>query len=205
MGIEFRTAKRSELKEVTQLMYDSGVSLYDYLHKTSRNDALDFIEYEYEKETGFCSSQNVIVAVSDGKVLASSLGFDALQHKKMSGETIKNVLSFHKLRSLKVLMRLKSYAKTRNPPKEGDYYLSNVCVNPNYRSKGVGVLLMKHQISEAKKNGYQKFCGDVLISNTRALGFYYALGFKALYESKLEIDGISYSAKRLSLDLDKYH
>ncbi len=67
--------------------------------------------------------------------------------------------------------------------KEFSYRLSryleidNMGVIPQYRSKGVGSLLMKKLMEVAKKRGYQKIFVNSYFANTKAIAFYKKNGF----------------------------
>ena len=45
--MEIRTATPNDNGDISQLMYSSGIELYDFIFKTSDKTAIDFIQYEF--------------------------------------------------------------------------------------------------------------------------------------------------------------
>lgn len=71
-------------------------------------------------------------------------------------------------------------------PKEIDYRnskyfeIENMGVNPEYRSQGIGKLLMQKCFEWAKSRGFQKAFVTSYIQNTKAVDFYKSNGFEAI-------------------------
>ncbi len=60
-----------------------------------------------------------------------------------------------------------------------DYaYISNVCVDPNYRNLHLGTFLIENFIQEYKRKMYKKIALDVLADNPRAIHLYQKMGFE---------------------------
>lgn len=57
-------------------------------------------------------------------------------------------------------------------------YISNVCVDPNYRDLHVGTFLLENLIKEYKNKMYDAIVLDVLADNPRAIHLYQKMGFK---------------------------
>lgn len=58
--------------------------------------------------------------------------------------------------------------------------IENMGVIPEYRSKGIGKLLMDECSTWAKENGYQKIFVNTYIANQKALSFYKNNGFNEI-------------------------
>ena len=56
-------------------------------------------------------------------------------------------------------------------------YISNICVDPNYRDLHVGTFLLENMIQEYKKKMYDEIALDVLAENPRAIHLYEKMGF----------------------------
>jgi ribosomal protein S18 acetylase RimI-like enzyme len=56
--------------------------------------------------------------------------------------------------------------------------IENMYVKKGYRNKGVGTLLAKKAIKEAKRKGAKRFKVEALVQNKNAISYYRSLGFK---------------------------
>lgn len=60
------------------------------------------------------------------------------------------------------------------------FEIDNIGVLPNYRSKGIGTLLIKKAKRWAKKKGYQRLFVNSYFKNNRAVVFYKRCGFEEI-------------------------
>lgn len=86
------------------------------------------------------------------------------------------------------------------------FYMSEVVTHPEFRSRGVGTILV-HSAIEMKKSSYSKFILRTNIHNDKALGLYRKVGFKNLNVSHEKVnhsrvDGEVLADERLFLILD---
>lgn len=58
--------------------------------------------------------------------------------------------------------------------------IENIGVNPAYRSKGIGALLIKKSLEWAKKRKFQKVYVNSYFENSKAINFYQRNGFKEI-------------------------
>lgn len=56
-------------------------------------------------------------------------------------------------------------------------HVLNLCVDPDYQGKGIGRMLMKHLLNEARNGGATIMLLEVRKTNTVALRLYRDLGF----------------------------
>lgn len=61
-----------------------------------------------------------------------------------------------------------------------EIHLVNIAVDPVKRRKGIGALMMRHMIGDARKNHVEEIILDVRVSNEKALALYKGLGFRKL-------------------------
>ena len=70
--------------------------------------------------------------------------------------------------------------------------ITNVVVDPKYRSQGIGCFMMKHIIDMAREKFIQRIVLEVRVSNASAIGLYNKCGFlpvgirKNFYEKPVE-------------------
>ena len=66
--------------------------------------------------------------------------------------------------------------------------LENVYVEKEHRSRGLGSMLIRHLIAEAKKRNCYKLIGTSKTENTAAHRFYARMGFKKMgYEFRMDL------------------
>ncbi|MBR6024003.1 MAG: GNAT family N-acetyltransferase [Methanobrevibacter sp.] len=62
--------------------------------------------------------------------------------------------------------------------KKGDFYIAEIAVDKDYRSKGYGNKIIKDVLNHAKNNNYKRVILDVDFRNAKAKSLYERLGFK---------------------------
>ncbi|HVL00527.1 MAG TPA: N-acetyltransferase [Dongiaceae bacterium] len=183
MEVDIRTARPDDLGPIAELMYSSGPEVYDFLYKTRKKSAVDFIRYEFSLGSGFCGYHNVTVAVQGNKVVGTGCFYDRAVYEKLMMDSGKNFFGFFGLLgALPVLWRSRHVGSTMKPPKEGELYLANFGVDPNLRSQGIGSRMIRHKIDEAKRQGYTIFGLDVAVTNPRGQALYTRLGLEVKKE-----------------------
>ena len=176
--MEIRSAKKLDQGKIAALIYSAGPELYDFLYKTNKHIAEEFIEFEFRSGRGFCGYQNVTVAVDNNIVVGTGSFYDGRQYGKLSIGTLMNILKFYSLTEiLPILLRLKHIGSIMKKPKHDELYLSNFGVLPELRGKGIGRMIMQKSIEMSQPNGYQVFSLDVSEENPRAEKLYSSLGY----------------------------
>ncbi len=181
--MEIRTASPDDNGDISQLMYSSGIELYDFIFKTSDKTAIDFIHYEFLSGQGFCGYNNVTVAISDNRVIATGCFFDGNIVNNLIWGTVKNIFSFYgPIKAITMLAKMRHTSSVMRVPKKNEIYLSNFGVDTNLRGTGIGSKLIEHQRIIATENGYKVLSLDVADNNPRAESLYSRLGFKVVRE-----------------------
>lgn len=165
---------------IAKLIYSAGPELYDFIYKTSSQQAQDFIQFEFESGEGFCGHRNVTVALIDGQVVATGCFYDGKTYAELTLGTLKNMFRFYgRLKSWPVLLRTRHIESVMQKPQSNELYLSNFAVEPSLRSSGIGKAMLAHKIAEARTHHYQLFSLDVADNNPRAQLLYERMGLKA--------------------------
>ena len=181
--MEIRTARPNDNGDISQLMYSSGIELYDFIFKTADKTAIDFIQYEFLSGQGFCGYNNVTVAINDQRVVATGCFFDGKVFNQLVWGTVKNIFSFYgPFKAFSILARSRHTSSVMRTPRKTEMYLSNFGVDPNLRGTGIGSKMIEHQRNIATKNGYNMLSLDVADNNPRAESLYTRLGFKVARE-----------------------
>jgi len=70
---------------------------------------------------------------------------------------------------------------------DGEYYISNIAIYPQYRGMGVGKRLILEAEQEAKMVGAERIILDVEKENISAINFYKKLGYKMIKEVSISL------------------
>jgi ribosomal protein S18 acetylase RimI-like enzyme len=203
--MEIRNAKKNDTGDIAELIYSSGVEVYDFIYKTNNKTALDYIGYEYKTGRGFCGYKNVTVAVDNGVVVGTGCFYDGNVYGKLVFGTLINMFLFYGVFEFRnIFNKSKHTSSVMKKPRKNQMYLSNFGVSENYRSKGIGSSMINLMIDKAKKANYEKFILDVSDKNTRAESLYLKKGFivvkTKIFSGKAE--GIDFSkSKQMELNL----
>lgn len=180
MEVEVRTARKDDAGPVAELMYSSGMDLYDYLYGAK---TLDFLRYEFQSGKGFAGYKHVTVAVHQGEVVGTGCFYDRESYNGLLKGTMKNMREFFGLVGVvPVLLRSRHISSVMRTPKPGEMYLSNFGVSQAMRSQGIGSKIIKHKLEEARQQGFTIFGLDVSAGNPRGEALYTRLGLKVIKE-----------------------
>lgn len=181
--ITIRPARPDDSGPIAELMYSAGMDIYDYLFKTRKTTAVDFIRHEFASGIGFCGYKNVTVAVKDGVVVGTGCFYDRARYERLLRGTGKNIFDFFGvLGMVPVLLRSRHNGSTMKPPRDGELYLANFGVDARLRSQGIGSKMIRHKLAEARQQGYRIFGLDVSVANPKGQALYERLGMKAVRE-----------------------
>ncbi|PCJ43078.1 MAG: hypothetical protein COA99_07935 [Moraxellaceae bacterium] len=144
--MEFRKVQKCDVGPVHNMMYSSGVELYDYIFRLDKVSATDFIKFEFESGDGFCGYKNVTVALEGGRIVGAGCFYDGSSYRKLALGTLKNVFKFYgPIKSWLVLSRMRHIGSVMRVPKKSEVYLSNFGVCSQLRGKGIGRGMIEHQ------------------------------------------------------------
>ena len=171
--MEFRKARESDnLEKIAELLYYTDDYIYPYWFKSLENCRKELTPL-LTQDKFFYNINNIYVAVNDNVIL----GIICVTDKKTD-------LSYDYSELIKVNKR---YEFTINnylmglikEVSESEFaYISNVCVDPNYRDLHVGTFLLDNLIKEYKKKKFNEIALDVLADNPRAIHLYEKMGFE---------------------------
>ncbi|MGE5451361.1 MAG: GNAT family N-acetyltransferase [Acidobacteriota bacterium] len=177
--MEIRRARRTDNLGLVALIYSAGPELYDYLYKTDKSSAQDYITFEFLSGRGFCGYPNVTVALRDRQIVGTGCFYDAARYGRLALGTAWNMFRFYgPIGFWPVLKRSLHIGSVMKKPGPGELYLSNFGVAREHRSTGVGRALINTRLAVAKARGYQRFGLDVADNNPRAEQLYRQLGLQ---------------------------
>lgn len=172
-----RNATIDDLDTAIALAYGSGPEMYDYLFKTGTSSAQDFMKFEFKSGKGLCGFNNLRLGIVNDMPVVSGSFFDKREYDRIALGTVINLFTyFGPIKAIPVIARIINIERISKAPKKGEIYLANFCVDSSMRSKGIGSEFLTQSIDAYKKEGYQVFGLDVLMSNPRAEKLYSQTG-----------------------------
>ena len=176
MNLEIRTAKADDKGPIAELIYSSGMDIYDYLYG---HRALEFLKHEFDSGIGFAGHPHVTVAVLNGEVVGTGCFFDRSRFGALRRGSARNMVSFFGVVGVMPhLWRSRHVSSVMRRPQAGEIYLSNLGVASHLRGKGIGSKIIRHKIKEAQGQGNTTFGLDVSTGNPRGEALYIRLGLR---------------------------
>ena len=173
MNMVFRKANSNDnLEKISELLYYTDDYIYPYWFG-SLDNCLKEMPPLLVQEKFFFSVEHLYIATQESNILGvvciadkkTDLDYDYTELRKVNDRyefTIDNYI--------KGLIDEVSHADFA--------YISNVCVDPDYRDLHVGTFLLENLIQEYKTKMYKEIVLDVLADNPRAIHLYQKMGFE---------------------------
>ncbi len=114
----------------------------------------------------------------DGKLAGIAVGYDYGTRKKEKFRTFLIILRCLRWAFLRQMAELRQSGDIMARTKEGDYYLSNLAVYPQYRGQGYGTVIMDLVEKMAAKAGCHRMVLDAEDSKDQTIQFYKRRGYE---------------------------
>lgn len=205
MDLRFRTATASDAAEAVPLMYSAGPAAYEYIFGSVSGGAMQALRRVFVEKVGFWSSENVVVATLDGRVVATGGFYGDSDYPRLSRSCgIGCIRLFGLVEGLRTLDRLRRFGRLVPPPARGMWFVQDFGVHPDLRGKGIGTALLRAQAEAARARGKRTFGLDVATNNPKAQRLYERLGFVVVDERVPRGKGLAggAGARRMVMDLD---
>lgn len=187
MKFEQLNIEQHDLGKVSKLIYETELAIFRSIIGKDEVDATKNIESLIQMGNNIFGSENIhVVSDNDHRVLGILVSFpgDKITFWKEL-KAYSKILGFYDL--LKYLFKgtlVNELLTASIGP--GDYYLSNVAVDPEFRGQGIGTFIMESALKLAKDSRCQKIVLNVTLKNNRALEFYKRFGFKGTGKNTAE-------------------
>jgi len=175
MSIELRSAKPLDSKEVIELIFITGLDVFNYMFGKK---AMDVLSYLFERKYNLFSFMHCIVAEIDNEISGIILAYEYEVIEKESKNTGRLIIKYYGHDFIFRVINLIKLGRIISDLNEEDYYISNLAVFEKYRGQGIGKRLIDFATEEAKRLGKSQLALDVESDNKNAIAFYYHLGFK---------------------------
>ena len=173
MNIEFRKATANDdLAKIAELLYYTDDYIYPYWFGSLENCKKELTPLLLENKF-FFNINNLYIAVKDNIVLGVVCIVDKKTDLSYDYSELLNKNERYNFTITNYIMELIDEVKNAKYA-----YISNVCVDPNYRDLHIGTFLLDNLIREYKEKMYKEIVLDVLADNPRAIHLYEKMGFK---------------------------
>lgn len=197
-------ARPVEAELVAKLIFDTDTHLFGGIHGHDLELANRHLAAQWTAEGGVFSHRHSTAAWDEDRIVGICLGFDLAtknEHVAPFIETAASAMSEEEFASsMGWFGRYGFFALPEVP--EDAWYLQNLSVRGDVRSRGVGAKLFEDCVGRCRGAGYARLHLDVSSDNP-AVRFYERMGMTAIVETRvipLEAEGVP-PHLRMELDL----
>lgn len=185
MGLQFpveqitiRPALETDVDWGGNLLFESGPGLFSYLFALTPDKAKDVLREAFAAPNhAFSYEYAQILEVADRPV-GLMVGYPG-RTKRRAEENVHGIMA-HILpltRVPRILVNLADLSRIKQDVLPQDYYVLSLCIDPEFRSQGLGTALLQDTEILATEQGCPALCLDMAYSNERALGWLSRLGY----------------------------
>jgi ribosomal protein S18 acetylase RimI-like enzyme len=186
-AIDFKPSTPDQAKELVPLIYSSGPAAFDYVFRTNKHQAIDFLAFAFLKEKGEFSYRNHTTVKLNDEIAGVGSVFCGKEMPSFTLAAVLQIVSFYKWQAPGVLFRGLQVENLIKPPQKHEYAIAHLGIKENYRGKGIGSQLIDYLLQHSKITTETTAVLDVTIINP-AIELYRKKGFAVVKESfsKLE-------------------
>lgn len=205
--IQLRPAKASDAKAAGRLLFDSFPKLATFtIGLGDEARAKDILTRIFTKKGHRFSYEVAEMVQIQGKVVGVIIAFPGRKLGKYNRRLGKVLFSQYQLRG-KLALLLRTFPLFFiNEAKDDEFYLSNLAIIKNQRSRGIGGLVLEYVDARARNLGLDKAALMVSIDNQRARRFYERHGYsvKAIHlESNQRVRYVGPGYQRMVKELSE--
>ena len=167
MNVLVRQATAQDATEVAPLIYEAIGDIAKRLTGAREDkDILFGLEELVRNEDNRHTYLNTYIAYEDKKILGIVVLYDGKTGKDLDGRLMRKLQQTHGA----------SY-KIDKEAHDEEYYIDTICVAPDARGRGIGTMLLRFAVQQAKKLGYTKLSLNVETEKIKARSLYEREGF----------------------------
>ena len=154
------------------------------------------LENLFREKKNLFSFEHTHMAKLGDETVGMLLGYDWRIKRKEeinTGRLIIRYMKFEFIKRLPLFLKLNSIVGYL---KEGEFYISNIAVYPEYRGMGIGTILLNF-IEETESKNIKKLTLDVETKNEGAIRLYKRLGFTISGKVSTKLKGITFEFFRM--------
>jgi ribosomal protein S18 acetylase RimI-like enzyme len=171
MEISYRIGRKEDCAALADLVNIASEGVIEYLFHDLIPDMtpIQMVAHNLSNEDSYYSYKNAIVAEHNQTPIGVSLSYSSSFHQIT--EEMRNFLPEDRLE------HFKSFYASRV---ENSLFLNALCVNDQFRGKGIGTQLISLTEKKARDDGFNAVSLIVLADNTDAQRLYARCGFKTV-------------------------
>jgi len=177
MGIEYRNGRVDDCARLGEFVHIASDGVVEFLfhdlipHQTP----VQIIVHNLAEDRDHHTFRDAVVAQTGQKIIGMSLSYPSHFHRISSG-----------MRKFLPADRLKHVENIFNSGVGNSLYLDTLCVDQDFRGKGIGSKLISLVQQKACKQGINALSLIVLADNTRAQKLYKRHGFEIVHHIEME-------------------
>ncbi|MBO8161239.1 MAG: GNAT family N-acetyltransferase [Thermosipho sp. (in: Bacteria)] len=172
-----RLEKSDDLMKVAKLIFKTDEKLFKFLFGNFEK-AVKKIVRLVEKEKNIFSYNNIFAYYNEDKIIGILVMYDV--EKIVKKGVINDFISvFSKIELIKLFFKSILLNPVINLKGIRGLYIQNICVDEEYRGRGIGTKLLNYCFEYARSKKYREIFLDVSINN-RAKELYLRNGFKII-------------------------
>ena len=177
MNIQYRQGRKEDSYRIAELDSCASDGALDYLFHdlVPGMTPIEIVASGLENDTDPHTFRNAIIAENAGEIIGMSLSFPAKYHAMTDG-----------LRDFLPADRLEHFREFFSTRVEGSYLLDTLCVDEEYRGRGIGSRLIELTKEIAKQAGYTVLSLIVFADNIAAQRLYRRNGFDVVKNIELK-------------------
>ncbi len=170
---------RHDLNRVSELIYETELSIFRPLLGKNKNEAIENIKKLIkEKDNTFSHEHIHVVSGEDENLLGILVSFCGRETSTWNDfKAYFRILNFYDFLRYVIKGALINELLTASVGKD-DYYLSNIAVDPQFRGQGIGTYILENAFKLAEKKRCIRVILDVTLNNAGASRLYKRIGFK---------------------------
>lgn len=177
-NISFRKCTPDDCEIVVPLIYSSGSDAFEYVFKTKKFNAIDYLKFVFPKRGSEFSFENHYVIQKDGKIVGAGAIFTSISTLKFTFFEFIYICLFYQLNAVGILLNGLRAETIIQPPEKDEVCIAHLGIIEAHRGKGFGSLLVEYFIDLYAKEVKNEVILDVSEENPRALQLYKRLGFQ---------------------------
>ncbi len=153
------------------LIYSLGPAAFDYVFKTNKFSAQDFLNYAFVRSIGVFSFQNHHFVLLDDKVVGAGAVFTGDQTLGFTYFDATKIIGFYEWRALDIIKRGLAMEGLIKPPKKREVLLEHLRIHESAKRTGLGPKMIGELMKSPKIKNQNRFVLDVSSENPRPNNF----------------------------------
>ncbi|MCP4974839.1 MAG: GNAT family N-acetyltransferase [Maribacter sp.] len=176
-SVDIRRSFPEDAEMAVPFIYSSGPTAFDYVFKTKRFSAQDFLRFAFVRKGGEFSYQNHYSVLVNNQLVGAGAVFTGDEILGFTMSNAKRIIQFYGINSTSIIPRGLKIESLIRPPRKPEVAIGHLGIRESFRGQGLGTMLMEKLMESPKINGHTSFILDVSVDNPNAQKLYERMGF----------------------------